>query len=61
MERLTFNTASSRRGGEAIVAGRFRGRRSAAVSAPAPALPQRPARERYDADYLWMILFTALL
>ncbi len=60
MERLTFNTASSRRGGEPIVAGRFRGRRPAAAASPAKT--HRPSgRERYDWDYLWMVAFTALL
>jgi len=57
MERLTFNLGRSR-GGPLVVAGRR--------TAPAPLTsPVRKAiaavRDRYDADYLWMIAFTAIL
>jgi O-antigen ligase len=64
VERLTFNTASTRRGGGPVVAGRFSGR----TPAPTVATPtassskgRKAARELYDWDYLWMVAFTALL
>jgi putative inorganic carbon (hco3(-)) transporter len=63
MERLTFNTASSRRGGGPVVAGRYSGRHDATAAPVASAAGvHKPAvRERYDWDYLWMVAFTALL
>jgi putative inorganic carbon (hco3(-)) transporter len=63
MERLTFNTGSARGGGSAsVVESRFARRRRRAASAPASAAATAHApRERYDWDYLWMVLFTVLL
>jgi O-antigen ligase len=63
MERLTFNTRSTRAGGPAVVVGRHM---PAHPEAPAPAAgPEtrkaKRLRERYDWDYLWMLAFTALL
>jgi len=60
MERLTFNIGSSR-GGPLVVSGR--GRRGSVQRAAASRVTRAFAafRERYDWDYLWMLLFTALL
>src|SRR3954470_5057858 len=60
MERLTFNPGSAR-GGPLVVSGR--GRRGTVARAPAGPMMRAFAaiRERYDWDYLWMLLFTALL
>src|SRR3954463_6191397 len=60
MERLTFNIGSSR-GGPLVVAGRAQ--QQAFRRAPATRVGKAVAaiRERYDWDYLWMLLFTALL
>lgn len=67
MERLTFNTSVSRAGGSGVVVGRQkRGR----ADEPAPATAKtsgrlktriKRVRERYDADYLWLLAYTALL
>jgi O-antigen ligase len=65
MERLTFNVGRTRRTGPTVVAGRgtpqpartaARGNRFAAIKKRAAVV-----RERFDADYLWMVAFTALL
>ncbi len=61
MERLTFNTGTSRRGGAPVVAGRLADRRPAAPSARPTTAHTPAARERYDWDYLWMVAFTALV
>jgi len=62
MERLTFNTASTRRGGGPVVAGRgSRARQTPMPAAPAAKARKSTAREPYDWDYLWMVAFTALL
>src|SRR5262245_3805522 len=56
MERLTFNIGRAR-GGPLVVAGRqSRAARLAPVRKAVAAV-----RERYTADYLWMIAFTAIL
>ena len=67
MERLTFNTTVSRAGGSGVVAGRQKQARTAEPVAPAASAGTRlrgrikRVRERYDADYLWMLAYTALL
>jgi O-antigen ligase len=61
MDRLTFNLGPSR-GGPLVVSGRHHragGRRAPAGNAVSAAVAA--IRERYDWDYLWMLLFTALL
>ncbi|HET6959915.1 MAG TPA: O-antigen ligase family protein [Vicinamibacterales bacterium] len=61
MDRLTFNLGSSR-GGPLVVSGRHQragARRAPASNAVTAAVAA--IRERYDWDYLWMLLFTALL
>ena len=67
MERLTFNTTVSRAGGSGVVVGRQKKARTA-EAAPAAATTAervkgriRRVRERYDADYLWLLAYTALL
>jgi len=62
MERLTFNTASTRRG-EGPVVGRRVGGRARRDTRPAAPVAARAssARDVYDWDYLWMVAFTALL
>jgi putative inorganic carbon (HCO3(-)) transporter len=64
MERLTFNIGTSR-GGTQVVAGSrpaFGRRAAPAASTLARAKEQIAAvRERYDADYLFMLAFTTLL
>jgi O-antigen ligase len=67
MERLTFNVGTSR-GEPIVVSGRTAGRpafaRAAAPAASKLARARRQiavVRERYDADYLFMLAFTALL
>jgi O-antigen ligase len=63
MERLTFNVGT-RRGGPVVVTGRTtRERPRSLAKATAARAKARFAavRERYDADYLWMIAFTALV
>ena len=65
MERLTFNVGRTGRGGPAVLAGR---------GIPQPTRVETPhhrftaikkraavVRERFDADYFWMVAFTALL
>ena len=62
MERLTFNAGAPRSGSTNVVESRFARRRRKTSASPAPAAaPSRRVRERYDWDYLWMVLFTALL
>jgi len=67
MERLTFNTTVSRAGGSGVVAGRQKPARVSEPVAPVASAGGRlkgrikRARERYDADYLWMLAYTALL
>jgi putative inorganic carbon (hco3(-)) transporter len=62
MERLTFNTLSTRRGGGPVVAGRSTRSAQAATPAASSAKARKSTgRERYDWDYLWMVGFTALL
>ena len=61
MDRLTFNLGSSR-GAPLVVSGRHQragARRAPASNAVTAAVAA--IRERYDWDYLWMLLFTALL
>jgi O-antigen ligase len=58
MERLTFNVAPLRSGPLEMVTGN-RDRRSHRDRPPRGAVA--PLRDRYDADYLWMIAFTAIL
>jgi O-antigen ligase len=60
MERLTFNLGSAR-GGPVVVSGR--GQRGAVRRAATGPVSRAFAaiRERYDWDYLWMLVFTALL
>src|SRR4051812_32954482 len=65
MERLTFNVGNARE--PVVVSGRKRTTmrersRAAAAAAGTTARAQVAyVRERYDADYLWMIAFTALV
>jgi len=61
MERLTFNAGSPRGGGASVVESRFARRRRRAASPPPVAATSRARPERYDWDYLWMVLFTVLL
>jgi hypothetical protein len=63
VERLTFNVGNSR-SGALVVSGRTsrEPQRPAARSVVTHAKRRIAAvRERYDADYLWMIAFTTLL
>src|SRR5687767_12738738 len=65
MERLTFNVSKSRAPRQLVVGSR------PGTAAPRPAPGSRYAavksrvaaavRERYDWDYLWMVVFTAVL
>ena len=62
MDRLTFNLGPTR-GGPPVVSGRHQrgiGTRRAPATNPVSAAVAA-IRERYDWDYLWMLLFTALL
>jgi O-antigen ligase len=65
MERLTFNIGRSGRGNAVIVGGRSTAppARVETRSSRFTAIKKRAAvvRERFDADYLWMVAFTALL
>ena len=67
MERLTFNIGTSRSGTKVVVgraAGRAAGARGAAPAASRLARAKQQiaeVRERYDADYLFMLAFTTLL
>jgi O-antigen ligase len=69
MERLTFNTSTSRVRREVVSTGRRRDRPhdtppggpTTPTSASRLRAGARRLRERYDWDYLWMIAFTALL
>jgi O-antigen ligase len=65
MERLTFNVRRKGRGGPAVLVGRGipQPARVEARSNRFAAIKKRAAvvRERFDADYLWMVAFTALL
>src|SRR3954463_16326141 len=61
MDRLTFNLGPTR-GAPPIVSGRHQragARRTPATNAVTAVVAAN--RERYDWDYLWMLLFTALL
>lgn len=61
MERLTFNVGRSRTE-PLVVSGRSTERKKPKRAEPTGRRPPRPAaRARYDADYLWMIAFTAIL
>jgi O-antigen ligase len=59
MERLTFNVKSTR--GPAVVAGRAVARRAGPSRVARVNQKIAAFRERHDADYLWMLTFTALL
>jgi len=62
MERLTFNIGTSR-GGRLVVAGRADGRPAIARETTLAQAKQQiiAVRERFDADYLFTLAFTALL